>query len=54
MKTINKVFLILLVSLAASTLFAQSNLSIGYQRPKAEIDHYLQLLMGKSVTFVMY
>jgi hypothetical protein len=45
MKSINKVFLILLASLAGATVFAQSDLSFGY-RPQTEIDTFVQRVPG--------
>jgi hypothetical protein len=44
MKTINTVFLILFVSLAASPLFAQSDLSIGSLKTESEINTFVQIV----------
>ena len=46
MKTINKLLLILFASLAASSLIAQSDLSIGYRRAQTEIDTFVQKVEG--------
>ena len=46
MKTINKVFLILLVSLPASVLFAQSDVSSGYGMREAAINTFVQRVEG--------
>ncbi len=48
MKTINKVFLILLVSLLSSPLFAQSDLSFGYRTPKVEINTFVKEVEGSG------
>src|SRR4029078_5083676 len=42
MKIINKIFMVLIVSLIALTLFAQSGSSTGYQRLGTEIDTFLK------------
>jgi hypothetical protein len=46
MKAINTVFLILFVSLAASPLFAQSDLSIGSLKTESEINTFVQKVEG--------
>ena len=54
MKIMSKGFLILFVSMATSNLFAQNNLSIGYQRPQTKINTFVQKVerAGDNITTI--